>query len=350
MSKLNEKERVKNLISTYKRISELSMTTPTILDFHPVMNACNLSCFWCIGKVNEQYKTKMMSIDEFYMCMDKIFDDKYKVYWPKEIHICGNNSEPLLNKELVLESLPFFEEKNCKIVMVSNGILIDDELVESLEKLHTLNISLDAVNDEKYFMSKCLKGEYETPYTQILNNIKNVRRVNKQGKLVISCSFVIVDINVFDKEFESCIAALSDAGVDMVKVRFEAKSDFVQYYDFIREKVNRYNEKYSDINIICNFPSECEGKDEFNKCFGPFLWPTLASNMKLYPCAHSANMKFREFLDLSKDYYYDFYLNENVWDCEKNKVSNVGCNRICPPLIGTMNNEKAIVRLMQENT
>ena len=101
---------------------------------------------------------------------------------------------------------------------------------------------------------------------------------------------------------------------------------------FKKQKVYGENIKLFDIN----FNEYSIRKIYRDKCYAISFWPTIAANLRVYPCAHIANEKF---VDKSFDLnsyidYYEFYKNITLADYIKCENSNM-----CPSIINYVNNE-----------
>lgn len=334
--KKNEAYRINYIDNCLQKIKSENKVCPEIIDIHPVMNSCNLSCKWCIGG---KIKTSpiFLTNEQTRFCMNKIFNINNKNWWPKEIHICGNNSEPLLNMNAIKEIIKYNKTNIYKLVIISNGLLINKLNVNDLCRVNTFNISLDAINNKDYLKKKCCRGEYTNPYSLICNNLYLLKNtiIKNQTDCVLSVSFVITDIDYINNNFINCIKHLKNCDVDIVKVRFETKGNYSKYNNLLRKKIEAINKIFNEVNIICN--AAYSNKNDFFRCYSPFIWPTLAANMKLYPCAHCANEKFIALLDLNKRDYYDFYLNHNAK--KQFNLNTLNCGKICSPIMNAINNK-----------
>ena len=290
---------------------------PLILDIHPVMNCCNLNCAWCIG--GGDYDTKIihkMQYDDIEPVYKNIFQEKEKENWPMEIHFCGNNSEPLLNRDFIQKSIENIAEKT-RIKIITNGILLD-QYNDIIHKVNKINISLDVVSSEDFIK---YKGGKKGDYDKIIQNINHIKELKKRFKYrtpVIYTSFVISSSSFDYDKFEKQCRILRDVGVNHIQVRKDyfnqsLKMSFVKHKVIeIAKRLGAYNE-----NIVYGLEDENTFDIKFNErtdrislnsmiCKSFWFWPTIAANGWIYSCAHKANENSEHLnvhLEELKDYY-----------------------------------------------
>ena len=298
------------------KLKEGQVVYPLILDIHPVMNCCNLNCIWCIGKDSDSKMIHKIQYDDIEPVYKNIFQEKEKDNWPMEIHFCGNNSEPLLNKDFIQRSVECIAEKT-RIKIITNGILLD-QYSDIIRKVDKINISLDVVSPEDFVKYK--RGR-ESDYHKIIQNINHIKELKKRFKSrtpVIYVSFVISG-NSFDYDkFEKQCKLLHDAGVNHIQVRKDyfdqtLKMSYVKNKVLkIAQRLGAYNE-----NIPYGLEDESTFDIKFNErmerislnsiiCRSFWFWPTIAANGWVYSCAHKANENSEHLnihLEDLKDYY-----------------------------------------------
>jgi uncharacterized protein len=167
---------------------------------------CNFKCLYCYenpqsGKMNEATQRSLIT------WIMKQAENK------KNISITWYGGEPLLAKDLVFalsEEIAGICEKNqvkFDVSMVSNGYLIDDEVIEQFKKmkLNSIQVTLDGPPDV-HNSRRMLKFGAADTFNRILTNIKKL----KQSKIRFT-----IRINV-DKEnadrFEELLCILKENG------------------------------------------------------------------------------------------------------------------------------------------
>ena len=108
------------------------------------------------------------------------------------------------------------------------------------------------------------------------------------------------------------------------------------------------SEYHGKIDIQLAAPDVAFSRCDFAYCRSPLLWPTLAADGALYPCAHTANSKFEPFGNLlAVDSLIELY--QRLFGAASNEylcVNVIGCQRPCPPLIGSLNHPQTAEGLL----
>ena len=89
-----------------------------------VSNSCNLRCKHCFVCAGNK-KSNEMSKEEKYRAIDKIYE-----LGVKKISFSGG--EPLMDKN-IFEYMSYAKEKTLKIGFLTNGLMLDDEKIKTLE-------------------------------------------------------------------------------------------------------------------------------------------------------------------------------------------------------------------------
>ena len=106
-----------------------------------ITNKCNLRCLHCYNHSgNNICSNNELSDDEIINLVKDVVD-------MEPLNVCISGGEPLLKKDLVYKIITLIKSKNILISMVSNGLLLDEETVQRLEKcgLDRIQISLDGL-------------------------------------------------------------------------------------------------------------------------------------------------------------------------------------------------------------
>lgn len=122
---------------------------------------CSLRCDYCYSSHKPEYMQNF-NLAEFEMRIEPIM----KYYNCDTYHISYFGGEPLLNWDIIEQSLPQFRQSNkcSSIVLISNGLLLDAEKTEYLKKYKCgLSWSFDGLWS-KYRTTKLEDAERIMPY------------------------------------------------------------------------------------------------------------------------------------------------------------------------------------------
>lgn len=160
--------------TTDKQIQGLYLITTT---------NCNLDCDYCLYRSSisgSLSKKSMMSFDIARKAIDKFYNlvennEKYDGYW-QQITFYGG--EPLLNKKLLLQAIPYasmkFHDTFTSIVVNTNLTVLDSELIELFKKFNVqLQVSIDGTKYQHDFHRKLFSGE--GTYEIVVENIKKLK-------------------------------------------------------------------------------------------------------------------------------------------------------------------------------
>ena len=157
-----------------------------------ISNICNLNCSFCPGTTREK---RRMSIKEFEIVLNKIKPYTDYIYF----HLLG---EPLCHPQLK-EFLSLAEEKNFKVIITTNGTLLDknkDILLKSNSHYKTV-ISLHSfeANDNKNSFEEYLKNCFEYAKSAENKKIVVLRLWNNGGKDSLNDEILNTIENYFKK-------------------------------------------------------------------------------------------------------------------------------------------------------
>lgn len=123
-----------------------------------ITNKCNLRCLHCYNNSGNNLQSQNELSDQEVLN----FIDEFKNI--KLLNFCFCGGETLLRKELIVESARRLRSYNCEnIAMVSNGMLMTDEVIEELTGagVTRIQISLDGVTPKSHDRLRNKKGVYE---------------------------------------------------------------------------------------------------------------------------------------------------------------------------------------------
>ncbi len=331
------------------------VVAPPVIDIHPVSGRCNLDCKWCVGRATRNIIEPLPSVmtpKTLILLLSKILDPKWRHLWPSEFHFCGSDSEPLLETDAVVPAIRFLLQRKRSVELVTNGLLLcDPRLIVIIPRINKLHVSLDVTNDEDY---KNFKLPTDTGgvngYSTVLENIMRIDRRRQQlaSDLDIKVSFVVIPNTFSESKWLACVSDLQQAGVRKIRVRSDLSGKFTAVPN-LKEIVHKsYHQCDKKIDIRLAAPDTAFSECDFKYCRAPLLWPTLAADGALYPCAHTANSKFEPFGNLlAADSLIELY--QKLFGTASNDrllVDIIGCQRPCPPVIGSLNDKKTAENIL----
>lgn len=195
---------------------------------------------------------------------------------PGSICICGG--EPLVRKNEVFTILQIMKKAEIPVNMVSNGLLVTDEIAELLHSLNlnSIQISLDGLGgDHDRFRNS--DGAFE-------KTIKSIKILLKH-KNIVTISFVP---NIYNHNtFETFVAFVRNLGCNVIRMmpltplgRAKENLDLLlnstQTFMFV-QKVNFMIEKYPDMSIVWGDPYDHMYKILINRRKSPVSIGILAN-------------------------------------------------------------------------
>ena len=144
-----------------------------------VSHSCNMYCTYCFANYTDSKisENSLMSLETAKRAIDFLLENCGNI---KTLDIDFFGGEPLLNwntvKETVLyaRSLEQKSDKNIRFTLTTNGLLIDDDVINFTNKhMHNVVLSLDGrpkVHDE----NRKLLGNHKSCYSEILPKFKEM--------------------------------------------------------------------------------------------------------------------------------------------------------------------------------
>lgn len=315
---------------------------PHVMDIHPVSGRCNLDCRWCIGRFQRGTIDPLPNLldgDGMVLALKKILDPRWRSLWPSEFHFCGCDSEPLLS-DTVLPAIKLLLQRGRIVELLTNGLLLDTSgTIPVVARISKLNISLDVSNNQDYRAFKYPEGHgYDDGYSRVVSNLMKIASYSQRNKqLLISVSFVATPKTYDKQKWRSCFEELRDAGAQEIRVRDDLNETFGPRIKGLKDDMEDIDKDLTRLKI--RFISPEQPYSDFPYCRAPRLWPTLAADGCLYPCAHTATTQYQPFGDLlGADSL--FYLYQQLFQVPRRSfipVEEIGCKRFCPSTLGLYN-------------
>lgn len=218
----------------------------------PVISECNTNCIFCSHKQNPKevqvFRLPKLDIKDFEEIIEFLSPNKKIVIGEAATRII--EGEPFLYKD-ILELLYLIRKKfkNTPIQITTNGLLIDELIIEKLVELGNieLNISVNSVDSLKHKQILGLKAE---------RNIKDILDLIK-GKLKFSGSCVLVPEIMGWRDIEEICSFLDKSQGETVRLFIPGHTklskntyDFFDLYKEAKQAVDYIRNRYSIPVII----------------------------------------------------------------------------------------------------
>jgi len=243
---------------------------------------CNLQCKHCVGIAHKPKGVVGISP----MKMKLIIEHIAKIGGVKRIKFSGYYGEPLMNKKSTLVGIRTAKRMGMKVGLFTNGILIDEEVMNTILGIEYVNISLDAGSKESYLKMKGINQFYA-----VIMNIKTLDAIRKKRKsrLEITVGYILNKENY--KEIPQIIKLLKNH-INMIRFKVNIlnddmnKDELDEAYELIEESRRHENKKFKIIRIHSRLDAERTQKPTFEKCYFLNFMGCIGCDGKAYPCDH----------------------------------------------------------------
>lgn len=157
-----------------------------------ITNACNMSCSFCIQNTR---KTKIMTIDEFNIIINKIKHHTKNIY----LHVLG---EPTSHPNII-EFLNILNEHNINVNLTTNGTLLNNNLI--LPSLRKVSISLHSIekgsiNANKEYLEKVYNFVTTASKKNVICELRlwNINSNDTYNKQIVTPLLEMFNINIDD--------------------------------------------------------------------------------------------------------------------------------------------------------
>ena len=290
---------------------------------------CNAYCKHCGSRAGGNIKHDDELTKEK---IKKALQDIADRYDAKEILISVTGGEPLVRKDL-FEVMEFAHNLGFNWGMTTNGMLINDEIIEKMKKagMCTISISLDGL-EESHDEFRQVKGSYK----KIIENVKKLKSANFLNYLQITTvinksnkdelpelykvmkSLQISSWRVLNMEPIGRTADNQDLLLD--------KNDYITLLDFIKEK-----RKESDFDVtygcahFLGMKYEKEVRKPMFFCIAGFTIASILYNGDIYVCPSVERRKELVQGNVRKDNFVDVWENKFEWFRNLDKLKCKEC-------------------------
>lgn len=198
--------------------------------FFELTYLCNLNCPYCY--VGDERKKEELTTQEWFNIIDQI---------PFYSFVTLVGGEPLIRKDFIPILEKTAKKTLGKLNVVTNGILINDEIIEAFvkTKMMLLSVSLDGYG-ENHDRNRGKEDIFNT----IITNLENLNaRKGKNGKPMVDIKTIVLENNLDDlvKLYKLC----DEMKLDFLSISFLRNNNLKQN-SFLRESFGEefYSQKY----------------------------------------------------------------------------------------------------------
>lgn len=198
--------------------------------FFELTYLCNLNCPYCY--IGEERKKDELTTSEWFKIIDQI---------PFYSFVTLVGGEPLLRKDFVQILEKTAEKTFGKLNVVTNGVLINDEMIDAFirTKMMLLSVSLDGYG-ENHDKSREKEGIFET----IISNLDNLNSKKKKNSTpMVDIKTIVLENNLDDlpKLYKLC----DEMNFDFLSIAFLRNNNLKQN-SILRETFGEefYTQKY----------------------------------------------------------------------------------------------------------
>jgi len=308
----------KNSISKAIKESKLKGDIPNFilskLEIHPA-GSCNLNCGFCYGKKLAPKKRTDLPLKE----INNLFADIRKNMFNEEpfIVLSGLYSEPLTHPK-IKEILKKLGDYGFRFALYTNGLLIDDEIIDILLK----SASKSNMPKPSYISFNISATLNNKKFREVLSVIQktNKKRIKKH-KLQINAPVVVFPEHRNYRSLKKIIKKLDKAGVDNIRLSFPWEHRTVKqnsnYKPISKEEYKKtlkiflkLKKEFKKVGVryIKNLNGYC-------RCFAISMSLTIDSEGNIYPCPETACSSYKKLScgNISKEKI------SNLWHGEKHK-------------------------------
>lgn len=307
----------RNLYALPSYSNKLGKSFMPLRYFFELTYLCNLNCPYCyVG--NDRNKDEL-STEQWFKIIEQI---------PFYSFVTIVGGEPLIRKDFIQILEKTAKKTLGKLNVVTNGILINDEIIEAFirTKMMLLSVSLDG-----YGQNHDKNRNKEGIFDKIITNLDNLNsKKGKKGKPMVDIKTIILENNLDDlpKLYKLC----DEMNFDFLSIAFLRNNDLKQN-SILREQFTEefYAKKYPiklyfDMEHFKEVYKEIEGmKSKVKIRFSPKFEDgnTLAKIENFF--AHDANKQIQDIYEHCKFPFSNMMINPHgdVYPCLSLKIGNV---------------------------
>jgi radical SAM protein with 4Fe4S-binding SPASM domain len=172
----------------YIKTDDTFISTPYFAHID-ITSKCNMTCLHCLNP-SEKYDSDDLDIDSWLQVLEELANFGISVLW-----IGGG--EPLLRDD-ILTILEYANTLNMRIVLATNGLLLDDFIYSTnlLSLIDEITICLDGGTSKIHSFFRKPENSYE----RIINNIKITVPIAHENKCLVKIFTCVAKHNIGDIE------------------------------------------------------------------------------------------------------------------------------------------------------
>jgi MoaA/NifB/PqqE/SkfB family radical SAM enzyme len=292
---------------------------------HP-SSRCNLRCSWCIGdhvpiEMWDEEDQELAVLDAAKTAYEVLPDHLarpenmaklvegiagYRVVAPyreegedregefrvQNVSFSGLIGEPLVAKRALLPAMRFLVDNDVRVGLFTNGVLMDEEVTETLVRIGYVNLSLDAATPASYARVKFGgRSAGQDRFRQAVSNLRRLvqRRRETGSQLAVNASFVLYPET--HRELYDAASLLKDIGVDTLRLKRDISGDRplgASQVPVVAELIRRIEDELVDDSFrlltIHPFSRPQDMVRSFSVCSITNMMAAVGSDGCLYPC------------------------------------------------------------------
>lgn len=295
--------------------------------FIEITSMCNAKCEHCGSSCGDKITNNEISAYDLKKALYNIAEK----YNPQHVLLNITGGEPLMRKDL-FEIMDYANKLGFRWGMTSNGMLINDKIIEKMVEtnMETISISIDGLKEthEKFRKVpnsfdriieniKKLQKEKSIKIVQVTTvaNKKNLNELEELYKLMIELNIVswrVINVDPIGRAKENN------------EILLDAK-DYLYLWDFIKEKrnENKLNVEYGCSHYL-DLDYEKEIRDTYFICTAGLYVASILSNGDISVCPNverrpefiQGNIKTDNFVDIWEN-KFKIFRNEDRTKCEQ---------------------------------
>lgn len=292
---------------------------------------CNAQCKHCGSKAGGKNRNEDELTKEE---IQKALLDISKKYNAEEILINVTGGEPLLRED-VFEVMEYAHKLKYMWGMTTNGILIDEKIIEKMKKtgMSTISISIDGL-EKTHDEFRNVKGSYN----KIIENIKKIKEADFLDFLQVTTVVNRTNLNEIEQIYDEIKKLNIDSWriltIDPIGRAKENKElllkpeEYKIVLNFIKEK--RKKEKM-DISYGCShflgIKYEKETRKHMFFCTSGFSTASILYNGDIYVCPNVERRKELVQGNIKRDNFIDIWENKFKFFRDFNSRKNKECEK-----------------------